>query len=143
MVLVSNTGPGSSGDGLLATSRVLDLHVAAWLWRLFGISWPTLFAFYALVSTIANLCVFLIARRLGGSFWAGAIASLGFLASPLERYAATWSFRDTSPLWFAAVGYCLLLQLYRPSPRLAAACAGWWRSASSAWWGSAGAQTSS
>jgi hypothetical protein len=125
VVPVSNTGPGAGGSGLLATSRVLDIHVTAWLWRLFGIGWPALFAFYALVSTIANLCVFLIARRLGGSFWAGAIASLGFLASPLECYAATWSIRDTCPLWFAALGYCLLLRLYRPSPRLALACAGW------------------
>jgi hypothetical protein len=125
VVPVSNTGPGAGGDGLLATSRVLDIHVTAWLWRLFGIGWPLLFVFYALVSTIANLCVFLIARRLGGSFWAGAIASLGFLASPLECYAATWSIRDTSPLWFAALGYYLLLRLYRPSPRLAMACAGW------------------
>jgi len=125
VVPVSNTGPGAGGDGLLATSRVLDIHLTAWLWRLFGIGWPALFVFYALVSTIANLCVFLIARRLSGSFWAGAIASLGFLASPLECYAATWSIRDTSPLWFAALGYYLLLRLYRPSPRLSAACAGW------------------
>jgi hypothetical protein len=125
VVPVSNTGPGSGGTGLLATSRVLDIHLTAWLWRLFGIGWPVLFVFYALVSTIANFCVFLIARRLGGSFWAGAIASLGFLASPLECYAATWSIRDTCPLWFTALGYCLLLRLYRPSQRLAIACAGW------------------
>ena len=45
--------------------RVLDLHLAAWLWRVFGIAWTPFFVLYALASTAACLGVFLLARRIG------------------------------------------------------------------------------
>jgi len=87
----------------IETTRVLDIYVAAALWRLFGISWTVYFAFYALVSTLATFCVFLIARQATGSYWVGFVAAGGFLVSPLESYSGVWSTRDTAPLWFTAI----------------------------------------
>ena len=86
-------------------TRTFDIYLTAALWSLFGISWSAYFVFYALVSTAANLLLFGIARRATGSTWCGVAASVGFLASPLERYSAIWSVRDTAPLWFAALAF--------------------------------------
>ena len=93
----------------LATTRILDLYLAAGLWRCFGISWSVIFTFYALVSTATCFLIFLIARRLGDNFWAGWLAALMFFASPLEQYLGAWSLRDTSPLWFTAAAFCFLI----------------------------------
>jgi hypothetical protein len=91
-------------------SRTLDIYSAAVIWRLFGISWTAYFVFYSLFSTIADFAVFLIALRLTGSYWCGLAGAVGFLASPLENYAAIWSPRDTNPLWFAALAFLLLVR---------------------------------
>ena len=91
--------------GIWEATRTLDIHVAAALWRVFGISWDVYFGFYALVSTAASLMLFAIARRASSSFGCGLAACIGFLASPLERYAGSWSVRDTSPLWFGALAF--------------------------------------
>ncbi len=93
----------------LATSRPLDLRLAAALWYVFGVSWRVWFAFYALVSTGSCLLVFLIARRLGGSFLPGFLAALVFCVSPLETFLGGWSVRDTSPLWFACAAFYVLI----------------------------------
>ena len=93
----------------LSTTRILDLYLAAGLWRCFGISWTVIFTFYALVSTATCFLIFLIARRLGDNFWAGWLAALMFFASPLERYLGTWSLRNTSPLWFTATAFWFLI----------------------------------
>lgn len=89
-------------------TRVFDIHLAALLWRAFGISWSVYFAFYALVSTLACFCVFFVARTATGSFWFGLVAAAGFLGSPLELYSGAWSTRDTAPLWFGAVALAAL-----------------------------------
>lgn len=91
-----------------ASSRILDQYVVAGLWWLFGIRWQVVFVFAAAMSTLACLCVLLIARRVGGSYWAGLIAGLLYFASPLGSHLETWSLRDASPLWFAAAGFCFL-----------------------------------
>ncbi|HEY3119983.1 MAG TPA: hypothetical protein VGL15_05125, partial [Vicinamibacteria bacterium] len=109
----------------LATSRVLDMYVAAGLWRVFGLRWSVLFAFYALLSTFVAFLIFLIARRLGGGFGAGLLAALLFTASPFETIWATAGIRDISPLWFDTLAFgalVLLIPLAR-SPWSAAACA--------------------
>jgi hypothetical protein len=93
------------------TTRVLDLYVTALVWKLFGVGWAPLFAFYGLVSTAACLMVFLIGRRLGGGFVPGFLASLFYLASPLEMCYTARSLRDTSPLWFAAFAFAGWLYL--------------------------------
>ena len=93
---------------LLATTRVLDLRVAATLWSIFGVSWSVLFTFYALVSTVCCAMIFAIARRLSGSNAAGLASAALFLASPLESYVGAWSIRDASPAWFA-IASCWLL----------------------------------
>ena len=86
-------------------TRVFDIYLTAALFRFFGIRWDAYFLFYALVSTAASLLLFGIARRSTGSYWCGIAASVGFLASPLERYSAIWSVRDTAPLWFALLAF--------------------------------------
>ena len=83
----------------------------------FGIRWDVYFVFYALVSTAASLLLFGIARRVTGSYWCGVAASVGFLASPLERYSAIWSVRDTAPLWFAVLAFATLAQGMAPELR--------------------------
>ena len=99
------------------TTRTFDIYLTAALWRVFGISWSAYFVFYALVSTAANLLLFGIARRSTGSYWCGVAASVGFLASPLERYSAIWSVRDTAPLWFAALAFGTLAHCLAPEWR--------------------------
>jgi hypothetical protein len=92
-----------------STSRILELYLAGFLWKWFGIDWHHLFAAHCLFNTASCLCVFLIARRLAGSYWAGLAAAALYCASPLQTYLSTVSLRDASPLWFAAAGFCLLV----------------------------------
>lgn len=103
------------GGGLMGsrweTTRILDIRIAALVWRVFGVRWSALFAFYALVSAAAGLCVFLIVRQLTRSYWGGLVGCLGFLASPLERVAGAWSIRDANPLWFTVLAFYLLFRL--------------------------------
>jgi hypothetical protein len=105
--------------------RVLDLHVAALLWRAFGIDWSVLFVFYGLVSTSACLGVFLLARHLGGAA-AGFLAAVLFSASPFEAAYSAYSIRDLSPLWFAVFTFAAAAaaaRVRRPGGLLAAAAA--------------------
>jgi FG-GAP-like repeat len=110
-----------------ASSRILDHYLVAGLWRLFGIRWQVVFFLGAALSTLVCLLVFLIGRRLGGSFWAGLCGAALFFASPLGSFLETWSLRDSSPLWFAAAGFWFLICVVDRSPapkRRLALCAG-------------------
>ncbi len=84
-------------------SRVLDLRIAALLWKWFGVRWSVYFFFYSLVSTLAALCIFFIGRKAGG-YWTGVAALLFYTACPLENEFVIRSVRDISPLWFACFG---------------------------------------
>lgn len=90
------------------STRVLDIYIAAWLWRAFGVGWFPYFCFYALISTASCLAVFFIVLRATGSYWAGLAAAAGLLASPLEHYAGVWSTRDSVPLWFTSLAFAAL-----------------------------------
>lgn len=92
----------------LASTRVLDMHATALLWRVFGVSWSVVYAAGAVASTVTCLLVFLLGRRIGGGYWPGFLAAVAFFLSPMEKFMVAWSIRDTSPLWFAAGGFCLL-----------------------------------
>lgn len=120
---VLGKGPMQS---LWETTRILELRIAALVWGLFGIGWPVLFGLYALVSTFTSLLVFLIVRRLTGSYWGGLVGLVGFLASPLERLAAAWSIRDTNPVWFTGLALFLLVFLATPRGAGPRAWIGWW-----------------
>ncbi|HEV3449407.1 MAG TPA: hypothetical protein VG099_32525 [Gemmataceae bacterium] len=105
---------------LLHTTRVLDVYMTALLWKVFGVRWSVLATFCAVCSTLTCLLVFLIGRRLGGSFWPGWLGALLYLASPLENDYAIRSLRDISPLWFAALsffGVCCLVERCRTPAR--------------------------
>jgi hypothetical protein len=91
-------------------TRVLDIRVAALIWKLFGVSWAVYFSFYSLVSTLAALCIFLIGRKIGG-YWTGLVAMLFYTACPFENEYLIRSVRDSSPLWFAAFGFAYLAYL--------------------------------
>lgn len=121
----SGAHPLGLGHGAWESSRVFDLYLAAALWQCFGISWSVLFAFYAVVSALCCLLVFLIARQLSGSYWCGVVGAAGFLASPLENYLAVFSFRDASPLWFAALSFFVLLRFWEPLQSWLATCLRW------------------
>jgi hypothetical protein len=99
------------------TTRVLDLRVAALLWKWFGVRWSVYFFFYAIVSTVAAFCVFLIGREAGG-YWAGVAAMLFYTACSLEHAATVESVRDISPLWFASFGFaCTVCLAGAPTSR--------------------------
>jgi hypothetical protein len=103
----------------LASTRIADVHLAALLWQVFGIDRRVLAAFYSLFSVATCACVFLIARRLTGSGWAGLIAAALVTVSPIEGFLNTWSWRDSSPMWFAAASLawftCGLERARRPA----------------------------
>lgn len=99
--------PVEGGLDPVATSRVLDLRLAALVWRFTGPSWPALLLAYALLSTAVCGLVFFLATRLGG-FAAGVVASLIVVASPFENAYLAGSVRDLSPYWFAAPALALL-----------------------------------
>jgi hypothetical protein len=98
-------------ESKLITTRVLDVYVAALLWKLFGVSWQVLFTFYSLVSTLCCFLVFLMARQLGRAFWPGLFAALLYLAAPLENLYTAISIRDISPLWFAIISFFMLINV--------------------------------
>jgi hypothetical protein len=102
------TLPRPGVENTFASSRVLDLYLAGWVWKLCGIEWFTLYAVYCGINAASCLCVFLIARRLAGSYWAGLAAAALYCASPLQNYLSSISLRDASPLWFACAGFYLL-----------------------------------
>ena len=90
------------------STRVLDIRVTSWLWRIFGVDWRPYFAFYALVSTLAAFAIFAIVVRATDNGWIGLAALAGFTVSPLELYAGAWSTRDSVPLWFTALPFGVL-----------------------------------
>ena len=67
------------------SSRILDQYVMAGLWWLLGIRWSVVFLFGATMSTLTCLFIFLIGRRLSGSFWAGLAAAMLFCAAAVGR----------------------------------------------------------
>jgi len=108
----------------LTSTRILELRLAALLWRAFGTRWDAIFTFYAGLSTLVAGLVFLMARRLAGRL-AGWTALVLFLASPLETFGATTRIRDFSPAWFDTIALAALLGLTSPrgpALRLAAGC---------------------
>jgi hypothetical protein len=105
------TGSATEPCDYWETDRVLDIYMTALVWKVCGIRWSALYACWALASTGACLMIFLIAKRLSGSYWAGLFAAVLFMASPLESVAAMRSVRDTSPLWFAAAAFAFFVCL--------------------------------
>lgn len=103
----------------LASIRVADIRLAALLWQVFGIDRGVLAAFYSIFSAAACACVFLIARRLTGSGWAGLAAAALMSLSPIEGFLNTWSWRDVSPMWFTAFAFawfvCAIVSWQRPA----------------------------
>lgn len=94
----------------LASTRILELRLAALLWRAVGTRWDVIFAFYAGLSTLAAALVFLLARSLSGRL-AAFLALLMFLASPMDTKWATTSIRDVCPAWFDLLALAALLWL--------------------------------
>src|SRR5262249_19064189 len=53
----------------VASTRILDIRLAAFIWKIFGISWSPVFRFYILLSSLVCLLIFFMAQKLSGSFW--------------------------------------------------------------------------
>jgi len=97
--------------------RVLDIYLAALVWRVTGTSWAPFFFVYCLISTLACWMVASIARTLTGSFWVGLLAAFFYATSPLESESTVWSVRDTSPLWFATLAVWCFARFVVPANR--------------------------
>jgi hypothetical protein len=95
----------------LASTRVLDVRMAAFLWRIFGIDRRVLTTFYSLLSVATCGCLFFIARRLTNSDWAGLAAAALLTFSPIEGFLNTWSWRDSSPMWFTAASFAWFISV--------------------------------
>jgi hypothetical protein len=91
------------------TTRIWDMYFTALIWRIFGISWAVFYTFASLASTGTCLLIFVIARKLSGSYWAGLLAALLFFASPFENQYAIRSLRDISPLWFGTLAFAFFV----------------------------------
>lgn len=87
------------------STRILDIYLTAFIWKVFGISWGIYYTVASLASTASCFFVFLIARKLSGSYWAGLLSALLFFASPFEKQYTIRSLRDISPLWFATLAF--------------------------------------
>jgi len=110
-------GASTGAPTLLASTRVLEIRWAALLWRTFGVRWSTLFASYAVLSSLVCVLVFLLASRLGGGLAPGVFAALIFVASPLENEGLASALRDINPLWFDAIGFWALIVWFDPGAR--------------------------
>lgn len=105
-----NADPTLIPPPALASTRILELRLAALLWLVFGTRWDVSFAFYAGLSTLAAGLVFLFARNLSGRL-AAFLALLIFLASPLDTKWATTSMHDVYPAWFDILALAALFWL--------------------------------
>src|SRR3989442_515062 len=95
----------------LSSTRILELRVAGVLWKIFGVRWSTIFHFYSIVSAFVCLLIFLIARKLSGSYWAGCLAAIIYVVSPQEIKFGIISIRDISPFWFGSIAFFWLVVL--------------------------------
>jgi hypothetical protein len=107
----------------LASTRVGDVRLAAVIWRIFGIDRRVLSTFYGLMSMATCGLLFLITRRLTGSGWAGLAAASLLTISPIEGFLNTWSWRDSSPMWFTAASLAWFVCGLERSRRPAVNCA--------------------
>jgi hypothetical protein len=107
----------------LASIRVADVRLVSLLWQIFGIDRQVLATFYSIFSMTTCACLFFIARRLTGSGWAGLAAAALLTASPIEGFLNTWSWRDSSPMWFTAASLAWFVCGLERSRRPAVNCA--------------------
>lgn len=82
------------------TFGAFDQYVAAFIWKIFGISWRNLFYFYSFLSTLSGLGLFLLGRKITKSYWGGLLVATVYAFSSPELYGGIWSIRDASPVWF-------------------------------------------
>jgi hypothetical protein len=91
-----------------ADSRVLDVYLVSWLWRIFGVSWIVLYAQNCVASTLCCLLLILLTLRLTGSRLAALCAGALLAASPFESHFTIRTVRDISPFWFATASFTFL-----------------------------------
>jgi hypothetical protein len=87
------------------STRILDIYLTAFILNVFGMRWGVYYTLASMASTGSCFFVFLIARKLSSSYWAGLLSALLFFASPFEKQYAIRSLRDISPLWFATLAF--------------------------------------
>jgi len=75
-------------------------YVAAYVWKVFGISWSNLFYFYSFFSMLSGLALFFVVRKVGSSYWAGILTLIIYALAVPDIVGSAWSIRDASPLWF-------------------------------------------
>lgn len=88
--------------------RSFELLVAAGIWKLFGVSWHSIFVFYIGLSTLACLSIFFLALQLTQSFGCAVLGAVFFSLIPSEMAHMVWSIRDINPTWFLifSVTFC-------------------------------------
>ena len=79
-----------------------SFYVAAYVWKIFGVSWSNLFYFYSFFSTLACLALFFTVKKITGSYLGGFFTALAYTFATPEIYGGVWSLRDASPVWFFA-----------------------------------------
>ncbi len=84
------------------TFETFGQYIAAFVWKIFGVSWSNLFYFYSFLSTLAGLSLFLVGRKITRSYWGGLFVLIAYTFSMPELYGGVWSIRNTSPAWFFA-----------------------------------------
>jgi hypothetical protein len=77
-------------------------YIASYVWKIFGISWSSLFYFYAVFSMFAGLALFFVSQKMTQSYWGGIFTFVTYALAMPEIIGSTWSIRDVSPVWFLA-----------------------------------------
>ncbi len=97
---VINENPNIKYFKLDQQYQTFAYYVAAYVWKIFGISWSNLFYFYSFLSMLSGLALFFVVRKVSSSYWAGILTLTIYALAVPDIVGSAWSIRDASPLWF-------------------------------------------
>lgn len=108
---VINENPNIKYFQLNQQYQTFAYYVAAYVWKIFGISWSNLFYFYSFLSMLSGLALFFVVRKITHSYWAGTLTLIIYALAVPDIVGSAWSIRDASPVWFFSFSLFFLFVL--------------------------------